>query len=538
VTGADRDARGRPASESSALTGVRSLAYDGTEIVAWLETVRPLLRASRWAPGLEFQGVDVIDVLRSYIYMALARVARAGGSPAPVADGRRRSLREWARVLRGGLARRFMERTAGQASAKPEPCSVVFWPWQLTHVKAQAPVAATMPAMGLEHTFVVSRPEIFKDVRERAGRAVFSTVAWRRRVLEGRKEGARLGRIFAVDPGVSFPPFPAPGERSQLVAAIRDPVIELIAMVGEMVAVTDAIVESTSPRVLVVGNDLTLVGRTGCLRSRTMGVRTVCLIHGSIAGDPLQGAQLADKILVYGDTNLRQLIDLGVDAARIEVCGAPYLDDLPRQSGEVHPALRRHLGLAGGRPFVLVASSGPGYTVSHAHHDAVIRAVMRLSAALPAVDFVAKLHRKDRPEHYARAKQAIPTSRLRVVPDGTRGLPANIFEWLQGCSLLLTGASTVALESMLMGVPVVTMDMADELRAIAFIDAGATLHVKNEAELESTVAGLLRSPEMTAAVRARASEYLTRNYYALDGASGRRAAGVIRELCAANGAGE
>ncbi len=520
-------------SETAEMADVRRVPYDGREVVAWMEAVRPLLRASAWAPGLVIEGVDAMDVLRPYIYMGLARIARDGTSaPRAGVDGRRRPLGEWVRVIKGGAAHRIARRRAIRASSTPERCPVVFWPWQLTHVKAQAPVARALTALGVKSCFVVSRPQISEDVRQRVGDAVFSTAAWPARVRDGREAGRRLRPVFAADPAISFPPFPVPCERRQLVAALREPFVTLLPMVGEIIAVADAIAQSISPRVLVVGNDLTLVGRIGCLRSRRKGIRTACLVHGSIAGDPLQGMQLADKILVHGSTNLRQLMDVGVPAARIEVCGAPYLDHLPRQSGRLHPRLREGLGLSDDRPVVLVATSGPGHTVSHGHHEAVIRSVMRLSGQRPDVDFVAKLHRKDKAEYYERARTSIPGSRLRVVPDGADGLPSDIFDWLHGCSMVVTGASTVAVEAMLMGVPVITIDMADELHDVAFIDAAATIHVKNGDELGEAVRALLQSAERRAEVEARASDYLTRNYYALDGASGERAAKVIRDLVA------
>lgn len=519
--------------DTAEMADVRSVPYDGREVVAWMEAVRPLLRTSAWAPGLDIQGVDAIDVLRSYLYMGLARIAR-DGTPGPRAgaDGRRRPLGEWMRVIKGGVAQRITRRKAIWTSSTPERCPVVFWPWQLTHIKAQAPVAHALRAMGVKTGFVVSRPEICDDVRERVGGTVFSTAAWPARVSDGRRAGRRLRPLFAADPGVSFPPFPVPCERRQLVAALREPFVTLLPMVGEMIAVADAIAESMSPRVLVVGNDLTLVGRIGCLRGRPRGIRTACLVHGSIAGDPLQGTQLADKILVYGSTNLRQLTEAAVPATRIAVCGAPYLDHRPRQSGQLHPRLREGLGLGDDKPFVLVATSGPGHTVSHGHHEAVIQNVMRVSAQRPDVDFVAKLHRKDKAAYYERARKSIPGSRLRVVPDGAPGLPTDIFDWLHGCSMVVTGASTVAVEAMLMGVPVITIDFADELRAVAFIEAAATIHVTNEDELGDAVRALLQSSERRAEVMARASDYLARTYHALDGSSGERAAKVIRDLMA------
>ena len=56
---------------------------------------------------------------------------------------------------------------------------------------------------------------------------------------------------------------------------------------------------------------------------------------------------------------------------------------------------------------------------------------------------------------------------------------------------MLTGASTVAVEAMLMDVPVVTMDFRDEIHEVDFIDAGATMHVRTGEALVEAVAEIL-----------------------------------------------
>src|SRR5262249_16011008 len=155
-----------------------------------------------------------------------------------------------------------------------------------------------------------------------------------------------------------------------------------------------------------------------------------------------------DRVLVFGDTHRRELTQQGMPDERILICGAPSLDELPRQNGRVHPQLKSRLGLRDGDPWILVATSGPGHRISHPHHDQVIATLMRLSAALPDVPIVIKLHRKDRLEYYQEGLRNCSASKLCVVSQGAYGFPNYIYAWLQGCSMVLTGASTVALEAM------------------------------------------------------------------------------------------
>jgi hypothetical protein len=87
----DGDRRGGDAvADTRTMTRAREQRYDGKEIVAWIDAARPQLQTSRWAPGLAIHGLDVIDVLRSYIYMALARIVREAPASATRATSRRR----------------------------------------------------------------------------------------------------------------------------------------------------------------------------------------------------------------------------------------------------------------------------------------------------------------------------------------------------------------------------------------------------------------------------------------------------------------
>ena len=192
---------------------------------------------------------------------------------------------------------------------------------------------------------------------------------------------------------------------------------------------------------------------------------------------------------------------------------------IPQDKRDANPEISARLGLAAGQPLVVVATSGPGHSVSQRHHQMVAEGVAKLSAAIPNALVVAKLHRKDRIEYYQQMIRRHPESRLQVIANGTPGYPDDIFDWLQGCSLLITGASAVAHEAMFMDVPVVTIDFAGELSGTNFIDAGATTHVRDFVELEQAVRRLIESPDAALAARQRGRGFLEDMYFKLDGRS-------------------
>ena len=221
---------------------------------------------------------------------------------------------------------------------------------------------------------------------------------------------------------------------------------------------------------------------------------------------------------------------MGIDESRVVICGAPYLDSLPRQTGRVHPDLARLLEIGPGQPYVLVATSGPGHRVSHHGHTLVIEQLIRLSNQFSEAVFAVKLHRKDQPDFYRQVANRLGPHRLRIVPFGAREYPEDIFDWLQGCRVLLTGASTVATEAMLMDVPVITMDFCDEIHGIDFIDAGATMHVTSGERLDERFRAVLDREQPVEQLKAKVAEYLRDSFFALDGRSAERTAQALVAL--------
>ena len=284
-----------------------------------------------------------------------------------------------------------------------------------------------------------------------------------------------------------------PAAEGQAAAVWRSTLIESLPAACVAVANARAALATFRPKVMVVGNDITVEGRAAGLAAKAAGVSVVVMMHGHVGvNNPLHGLHLADRLVAYGDAHRRVLTQLGISADAISVCGAPYLDQRPAAGATVHPAIAKAFSLSPGDPWVLVATSGPGHSVSLAHHLTLIENLLVLSARFPEVTFIAKLHRKDNPQYYHDLMAKHPAKRrLMIVRAGSPGVPDNILDWLQGCRAVLTGASMVAIEAMLMHVPVITMDFAGELSGVEFIDAGATRHVRTLAELEDRLRTIL-----------------------------------------------
>ena len=483
------------------------------------------IRKSSWAPVIDFDGIDGADVLLSPLYSAVLNRLRTD----PVAQEPDTTRFQQLRATGYRLKTIWQEKRAARQSSPPSPADVVCWTRDLTHTANLLPVAAALAEQQISCRLMACQPRTFQALHLRNSDALYSLGAWPTVVEKGRREGvSRAGQLARMGP-CELPPFPGRVEVN-LEKVVFDTMVRMLPLVSEAIANTYAALDVLRARVLVVGNDLTLEGRAGCLVSAARGVPSAVFMHGSITGDPLHTQHCADRVLVYGAGNRQELMHQGLSDERIIVCGAPHLDRLERQTGQIHPLLQARLGLRDTAPWILVVTSGPGHRISHRHHQQVIRNLAQLGKTFPDMPVVVKLHRKDHVEYYEQTLHGEIPPNLRIIANDARGFPADIFDWFQGCRIVLTGASTASIEAMLMNVPVITMDFCDEIQDVDFIDSGATAHVCTSEALEQAVRGILVGTPEIDAIRSRASTYLNSAFFALDGGSAERGAKALRVL--------
>jgi UDP-N-acetylglucosamine 2-epimerase len=508
---------------ASSATEPRSEPVDHAAILDWLDSVRAGLRAAPFADLLELDGLNVLDVLFKQLYLSMLKALRNRVAPSPD-----RALGPRMHVWAYHQKMAWRQRLAARRTKPVRPADFVLWPRENTHAAILLPVAHALRQRGASCELLACQTAMFNRLRGQEVEAVYTGGAWPQVVRKARKDGISRAAQLTAGGRWPVPPFENASIDS-LEQVVRHTVISQLPHVSESIANARAALDRFGCRVLVVGNDLTMEGRAGCRVAAARGIPSAAFMHGNISASPVHAYQAADRLLAFGESQRRDLLRLGIADERIVVCGAPSLDRRPRQTARIHPLAQSQLGLKSGEPWILVATSGPGHRISHAHHEKIVANLVRLSTALPDVPLVIKLHHKDRLENYREGLKDYAGQKIFVVPYEKPGFPTNIFDWLQGCSMVLTGMSSVAMEAMLMDVPVITMDYCDEIHGADFIDAGATLHVRTGEALEAAVRTILAGGAPGNLCQ-RVQAYLKDAYFALDGGSASRGAAALCEL--------
>jgi hypothetical protein len=492
---------------------------DKETLYTWMQAAHKAVRSSGWQPTTSGT-VDVLDALIVPLYRALEQTLRPQASAAPPSTGLRLPGFIQERRLPYSLRHR---RALWRSRPWTSDGTILFFVNEITHVQAQMPVARLLLADGVSCHFVTSRVDLFDRLY-----AEHMPVAY---AAAGQEQSPRSTPPVPMEqlPVPIFPlDVPALLRRWQQIIDRMLPRIEAASVLAEKLTHT------SSGGLLVVGNDITPEGRVLVRQFGRQKRQTAALMHGFInVNDPMHWEHIVHYFLVYGPQNRRQMSRIGFPEDRLIVCGAPHLDNRPTQTGQPHPMLVAKVGWDKA-PRALLALSGPGHSVSQAHHERIIEAIHQLAVEYPQVVFAAKLHRKDRPTYYQTVQARFPNVHLPVMAHGAPDVPESIFDWLQGCSVILTGASTVALEAMVMSVPVITVDLMDELGGVDFIEAGATLHARTLSELRSHLESVLNEDSCLQQTRQKADQLIFDTFYHLDGQATRRSADALWNLAQIN----
>lgn len=457
----------------------------------WLTWLRREAGRRGWIPiRCGRARLDVLDALRSQMELNNALVL--GGRDQPPRSWRAPAYR----------VKSFVERHLAMPRNVPtlEQPKVLAIPRQPGHLHDLIPVArALRREHGVETVFALVDRQLLNEV----SRAGFCSVGLHTFSTPSPAERFRIYGLAGHLAGLpaSCASFGAE-EAARLAASSLDVLRALGPRVGDVSRAVQCLLVRLEPLAVVVGNPYTLEGRTAALTAGQMSIPTVALEHGTIfPRSPRWYECPADLVCVWGQPSQRALESSGVSSERIRITGAPRFDDI---FGTFDGAYRPE--------GVLVASSGPGDQVSLDDHMRFIDLIYAAAARLPNSRWTIKLHPKDKEQYYLRDGR-LGTERVRIVRGEKAKTGVEIFEFLRSAAVLITVASSTALDAMSVGVPVVSVAVgatAEGLAHVEFLSRGCTRRVSSTKalakEVRDALAGL-RHQETELAAKAYAAEH-------------------------------
>jgi len=248
-----------------------------------------------------------------------------------------------------------------------------------------------------------------------------------------------------------------------------------------------------------------------------------------------RGSAGADIVLVMNATGKKVFVDQGVPPDRVVVVGSPEYDELHAQvSGQADPdaerRLRERLGLPPEGPVVLYAHQplplAPGVQEALLLH--MIEGCRQAGAAL-LVKFHPRRHQDlQRWRDWARAR-GLPDRQMIFARDECTSVEA-----VRLCSACATAFSTVALEALVCGRPVVALACLNAAYRLPYAEQyGAALAAASLAQVAPAIVAAVSDPATRQRLVAAARRAAVVELAGLDGRSAERTSEAIEALVAA-----
>jgi len=290
--------------------------------------------------------------------------------------------------------------------------------------------------------------------------------------------------------------------------------------------------EAVRPAVVCLYAEDSGWGRATEAACRAVGVPTIGVQHGILypryyayqhAADEADCPR-PDRTAVFGEAARRYLIEEGSYAAdSLVVTGSPKFDELLEAARRWdRDGLRETLGVAPDERLLVVASRYRGIRRTHQSIGSAFPALVSAVERLERVRLVVKPHPAEPPAPYEAHIRAGGAKRCRVLSPS-----ANFLELLYAADALVTVESLAAVEALVLGRPVLILNMPTNQRQL--VERGAALGVAVGQDPVAAIEQLLFDAASRERLERAREAFLPELAYGLDGQATRRILDLIRE---------
>jgi UDP-N-acetylglucosamine 2-epimerase len=282
-----------------------------------------------------------------------------------------------------------------------------------------------------------------------------------------------------------------------------------------------------TPNVVVVGNEYGTIGATVLAEARQRGIPALAVQHGVYGpGYPWYAFQTYDKLAVWGEATKRMFADRwGMPPDKLAVTGSVVHEHWAESIKTAAEDMRANLGVDPAHRLVLFATSFLSVTPEYQSvNELLITTFLSVVRQLPRVRPVIKVHPDDDMALHRQIVDRLGANDTIVVQD------VEIRSLLAACDVLVTYYSTVAVEALLLGKPVVSLNLLPHLERESWVERGAVIEVQSTEGLTATLQSLLANGDTQARLADARREFLSDFFYDLDGRPSERVADLIRGM--------
>lgn len=242
--------------------------------------------------------------------------------------------------------------------------------------------------------------------------------------------------------------------------------------------------DSSKAKYCLIGNDLPAQGRLFVRLCQSNGIKSYSLQHGYVFKDWISNFHEVSYFLTYGDYSKQVLEAEPRPKSTIVSVGSPYISDILSKPEEIRKESDRLMTRFGiQKRFILITFSGYGHSTSKEAYLKCLESIKWLAESKKDQQIVVKLHPKEKLEDYS-AFKSLNNVKLIQNSEVPTSWQYSIFPFLLSTDLLITGASTTAIEAAVYKIPVISMDFGKEYGSVRFRNEGWTVNADSAEEFE------------------------------------------------------
>jgi glycosyltransferase involved in cell wall biosynthesis len=276
----------------------------------------------------------------------------------------------------------------------------------------------------------------------------------------------------------------------------------------------DSVFEWFKPEVLVSMPDGLQLGVSAIIVSRKKNIPSLTALAGQIFDHAQYGHLLADMVAVNSEKAKAVFEKRGVPSERIVVTGMAHFDETFNLAHSARKAK------SSTRKLVIFATENLPLNETFE----MINSVAQFVLTAPDTRMLIRPHPRENPANYDEYVRKLGTDRILL--DSSTSL----VKLLGIADVCVTGFSNVAVEAMIMGLPVVCMNLEGKPSKLEYVELGAAIGVQDSKDAASALRKALYDEETKAALAKGRDAFLNSNFYRADGKASLRIASLIEKL--------
>jgi len=282
--------------------------------------------------------------------------------------------------------------------------------------------------------------------------------------------------------------------------------------------------EKKRPNAVILWTDRVAFERATVLVARKHGVKSIVLQHGIIANPVFEKNWMigylpimADVLVVWSQKAKELLVKNGASASKIVVTGNPNFDTILKRKyspeklkARIGCGNRRLVTFAGG---IAMPGNDPATSVS---------LLLDLVKELPGCFLAIRPHPSDNTVF----EKLVAEKGMRGNAAVLRNRDCGLYELFNASSVVLMHGSTVGLEAMVLGKPVIDFDLNELSKEETFYPKGAVLQARSKKECGKAIETILTG--QTAEMDRERKAFVEENSFKCDGKTSERILEMVK----------